>query len=312
MIQYRPFRNSDPPQLASIWKSVAPEGVLAPGVTSDVLEDLVFSKPYFEPQGLMVAARESELVGFAHAGFGPTGPQNALERQLGRIGLVAVRPTCRRQGIGRELLARCEDYLRQRGAQTIEAGGDCLWNPFYHGLFASPGLASAAAQGLFQAAGYKPVRESRILRRELSDFRPPVDRKSMLVRRQARVEVTYDPPPDSWWEACSVGGFERLRFDLSARDGSCLAQLLLCSGDAVFHRQGRRGAGLLRIHVAAPKRRQGFGTFLLSEALAYLREQGIGLVEARLDDPDSAICGLLQKLSFRDADCGPVMAKDVR
>ena len=39
-------------------------------VTANLLEQLVFSKPYFDPAGLIIALVDNVPVGFVHAGFG--------------------------------------------------------------------------------------------------------------------------------------------------------------------------------------------------------------------------------------------------
>src|SRR4051812_50081038 len=80
-----------------------------------LLEDLVLSKPYFDKAGLLVATEEDKLVGFGHAGFGPSADHASLAYQGGVISLIVVRPTHRQEGIGAELAARLERDLTQRG-----------------------------------------------------------------------------------------------------------------------------------------------------------------------------------------------------
>ena len=71
MLTYRTFRNTDPPPLASIWRSRAGQQALAQPLSVDLLEQYVFAKLYFDYQGLILACDDGEAVGFAHAGFGP-------------------------------------------------------------------------------------------------------------------------------------------------------------------------------------------------------------------------------------------------
>ena len=40
------------------------------------LERFAYSKPFFDPDGLIVAVDGEQRVGFVHAGFGPNGDQN--------------------------------------------------------------------------------------------------------------------------------------------------------------------------------------------------------------------------------------------
>ena len=44
-----------------------------------LVEAAVFSKPYFDRQGVIVAVDEGRVVGFAHAGFGPTADRSAID-----------------------------------------------------------------------------------------------------------------------------------------------------------------------------------------------------------------------------------------
>ena len=71
MIHFRPFRNTDPPALVDIWRSQPPLRRRAQGIDVTAMERFVFSKPYFEREGLIVAEEAGRPVGFVHAGFGP-------------------------------------------------------------------------------------------------------------------------------------------------------------------------------------------------------------------------------------------------
>src|SRR5262249_34017789 len=110
VIQYRTFRNPDPPAMVEIWnQSFINRGAFRLQ-NSALLEICVFSKPYFDPAGLMIAEDKGKLVGFAHAGFGPNAPETDIVTDFGIICAIAVLPSHRGQGIGTELLRRCEDY----------------------------------------------------------------------------------------------------------------------------------------------------------------------------------------------------------
>ncbi len=95
--------------------------------------------------------------------------------------------------------------------------------PFYVGLYGGselPGILDSDPQhqGFFRAAGYREIDRTVVLHRELTGFRPYVDRQQMLLRRRIRVESACDPPFRTWWEACTVGDFTRLRFELFVSD----------------------------------------------------------------------------------------------
>ena len=78
MIEYRPFRNTDPPGLAALWNDVFTGRGAVQMRTASPLEFFVFSKPYFDPEGLIVAVMNNVPVGFVHAGFGSNADGSAL------------------------------------------------------------------------------------------------------------------------------------------------------------------------------------------------------------------------------------------
>jgi len=316
LIEYRPFRNGDPPALVDIWRSTDPHA-LAQGMNISLLEDLVLGKPYFDREGLLVACENGTPVGFGHAGFGPSPDRRGLACEIGVICLIVVLPSHRRHGIGRELSARLEEYLRRHGSQTIYAGGVRPLDPFYSGLYGgvvAPGLleSDAAARRLFEGRGFGIVDHLRRLRCELGTFRPTVDRRQMQARRSYQVASIIDPPPADWWEACTYGDFHRIRCELGPRGGgSTVASMTLWSADSIAWRPGERTLGLVDVHVSEAHRRQGLATFLVGEALRQVQQHGFTAVEAQILERDEGSNTLLKKLGFVEIGRGAVYRKDV-
>src|ERR1700730_4195185 len=108
VIHYRSFRNDDPPALVQIWNEAFTGRGAVKLAHSSPLEFHVFAKPYFDPNGLILALDDRVPVGFGHAGFGPNETQSALGTATGVVCMLGVRPSHRRRGIGSELLRRCE------------------------------------------------------------------------------------------------------------------------------------------------------------------------------------------------------------
>jgi GNAT superfamily N-acetyltransferase len=315
-LNYRPFRNGDPPALAEIWRSQPPERGLMQPMSADLFEQMLLAKPYFDNQGLIVALNDGRPVGFVHAAFGPSDDGRRLSTQLGVTCLVMVRLDYQRRGIGAELLARSEAYLRCRGAQMLYAGGIQPLNGFYLGLYGGselPGVLDSAprAQYLFESQGYRKIDRVRVLRRDLAGFRAPVDRQQIQIRRRMVVKSTDDPPARTWWEACTWGVLERTRFDLSSRDGEgTLATATFWSIDPLAHSWGVRASGLIELEVQESQRRQGLATFLLSEAMRQLQLQGTSLVEVQTMQHNAAALQLYHKLGFSQIDQGAVFRKE--
>ncbi|HEY1189990.1 MAG TPA: GNAT family N-acetyltransferase, partial [Gemmata sp.] len=114
MIVFRRFRNTDPPALADVWNESHTARGSFPLRTPALLERWIFSKPHFDPDGLIVACdgeADNRIVGYALAGFGPNEALTALDHSHGVICSVAVRPGMARKGIGTGLVRECEEYL---------------------------------------------------------------------------------------------------------------------------------------------------------------------------------------------------------
>ena len=156
-----------------------------------VLERYVLSRALLRSpradRGLRRPKADKKIVGFAHAGFGPSADQNTLSTERGVTCLVLLRPDAEPSVAG-ELLARCEGYLRASGSKTLFGGGNYPLSPFYFGLYGGSELAGVLdsdpkLQALFRDQGYREIGRSLILRRDLTQFRPIVDRQQMQIRR---------------------------------------------------------------------------------------------------------------------------------
>ncbi len=309
-MHFRSFRNADPPHLAALWQSCEPQTGLRQGVDCSMLEDVVFSKRYFNPDGLIVAENEGRIVGFVHAGLGLNKARTALSRQRGVISMLIVAPKFRRQGIGTALLHRGERFLAEQGVRTVQIGEWGRLAPFYTGIYGQslcPGiLANSPAVAFCRATGFEARFETRLLELDLGRFRSPVDRKLLQVRRTVDVQCTYDPIPADWWEACKFGVLERVLFELSPRTGGPAKVRSLFW----YHTSDDLGqVSLVSITSDPESRRLGWGTFLLSEALKHLQGSGFESVAALCRATNQPVQGLLKKLGFREVNRGIVFRK---
>jgi ribosomal protein S18 acetylase RimI-like enzyme len=315
LIHYRAFRNTDAPQLAEVWRSqTAQRGLMQP-MSASVLERFVFSRPTFEAQGLIVAAEEDKVLGFAHAGFGPSEDQSTLATENGVTCLVMLRPDVDPSITG-ELLERSEAFLENRGAKTLYGGGSYPLAPFYQGLYGGSEFSGVLdsdrrGQAIFQEHGYRPVKRSLVLHRDLASFRPVVDRVQMQIRRQHCVEMIVDPPTATWWEACVFEPFDRIRCVLLARDrGAPPAAVNFWNMETMIGAWGVHGVGIAGLEVAGNRRRAGLATFLLGESLRNLHAQGVALAEVHVAEENAAALAVFRNLGFEQVDAAVLYRKD--
>ena len=316
-ITYRSFLNSDLPHLVDIWRSQPPQRALVQPMSIGLFDELVTSKQYFDPRGLILALEDGAPIGFTHAAFGPNDAESAVAKQMGVTHVVMVRPHHQRRGIGRELLTRGEAYLRDEGAGVIYAGGIGHLDGFYLGLYGGsemPGVLDScpAAQQLFASAGYREIDRTLVFEREAATFRPPVDRRLMQWRRNAVVRVIHDPPARSWWKASTHGNFAQMRLELDLKTPAAagVASLTCWLMETFSAAWGVHAAGIVDLVVAEPFQRQGLGMFLVGEAFQQLRLQNVAVVEAQTMVHNTAAIGLYRKLGFAQVDAGAVYRKD--
>ncbi len=315
MIEIRCFRNDDPPKLADVWRWADLGPAAMQPMTSSLLEACVFSKPYFERDGLVVAVDSDRVVGFAHAAFGPTKDRSTIDHRVGTTLLVAVIPHPAQEVIADALLERSEAYLRSRGAEVLLGGGSAEMRSFYLGLYGGsdlPGIldSSATMQAAFQRRGYEPSERIAVLRRSLSGFRPPVNRMQLSIRRNTLLRVIDEPARRTWWEAATTTGIALRRYEIrTGTQDELLGSASFWDMQPLAGAWGVQAAGLVDVAIEGERRRQGLAHYLLAEAMHDLGQEGITLMETHAAATNLAAMKLFDKLGFEVAEYGTLFRR---
>lgn len=316
MIDYRPFRNSDPPELLRLWEACDLGRGAAVGFDADIFETVVFSQPYFDPAGLTVACEAGRPIGFLHAGFGPCAEERRVEPAVGTICVLMVDPAHRRRGIGRALVARAEDYFRARGATVWQAGPAVPHDPFYFGIYGGCQPAGflesdPAADPFWRASGYHPDRRRLVFQRSLEEKSSPGGLRLMNIRRATRLAAPERETDRTWWWSTRPGRLDTIELALlpKAGDAPPFARVTILGLDFYVPRWQQRAVGLMDLNVPEPHRRKGYGQALLVEVCRRLRDERISLVEAHAESTDDAAIGVLKAAGFQQVDTGTVYRK---
>ena len=315
MIEIRCFRNEDPPRLAEVWRAADLGPAAMQPMTTAMLEGSVFSKPYFDRHGLLVATDGGRVVGFAHSAFGPDAARAAIDTGVGTTLLVAVVPHAEGEAIADRLLAASEEYLRRRGARVLHGGGSAEMHGFYLGLYGGsdlPGIldSSAALQSTFRRAGYVEHERVAVLRRALAGFRPPVNREQLAIRRSTHLRAIDEPARRTWWEAATTTGMALRRYELACSGTNrILGSASFWDMQPLSSAWGVAAAGLLEIVVEGGRRRQGLAHFLLADALQDLAREGVTLVETHAARSNVPALMLFSKLGFEAVEHGTIFRK---
>lgn len=312
MVDYRTFRNFDPPRLVAVWNETLGQRGTPRLLNNSLIEKYVFAKPIFDPKGLFVAESNGAVVGFAHAAMS----RNPFNTQaVGVTSLIGVRTAHQRKGIGAELLQRCEGYLRENGAEILHAGGHWPNNPFYMGLYGgseSPGflVSDPFAEPFFTKHGYKVDQKIVVLQRKLDQPMKMFDPRFVPLRN--RYELQFGSPRRllSNWHEYVHGYVDPLQFVLNDRQtGSWVARTLVWEMEAHSVHWRRPTVGVFDFEVNPPYRRQAVGRYFLSLIMKYIQEQFFTLVEIQLEETNQAGLDFLHSLDFEPVDSGQVYAK---
>jgi GNAT superfamily N-acetyltransferase len=314
MIHFDCFRNDDPPRLADVWRATDLGPAALQPMTSAALEAAVFSKPYFDRHGLIVARDDNRLVGFAHAAFGPSADRSALDHAVGTTLLVVVPPHEQKTVIEDGLLVKSEAYLRHGGATTILGGGSPDVGGFYLGLYGGcdlPGIldSSPAMQAVFRRNGYGEAGRIAVMRRPLAGFRPPVNRLQLAIRRATTLRAIDEPARRTWWEAATTTGITLRRYELRGDTDALLGSASFWDVQPLAAAWGVAMAGLIRVDIEGERRRQGLANYLVAEALHDLAEEGNSIAEAHVAKENAAALKLFEKLGFGATDHGTVFTR---
>ncbi|MGF1580368.1 MAG: GNAT family N-acetyltransferase [Gemmataceae bacterium] len=315
MVEYRCFRNTDPPALVRVWnESLSGRGAIQlPSPSAFELQ--IFSKPYFDPEGLIVAEEGDELVGFAHAGFGTDKTGSRLAYEDGVVCILAVNPSYRRQGIASELLRRCEAYLTERGSVHIYAGPCFPRNPFYLGLYGGlelPGFLESdpATKPFFLSHGYEVQTSVLVMQRDIQHVLRIVDPRFMNFRQHFEIQAGPIRARPTWWENCVLGMLEPMEFLLVEKNTSeVVAETLLMELEGFSCHWQRASVGFYGLNVLPEFRQTGMGKFFFAQMLRYVQEQCFELAEVQVATTNEHALRLSQSLGFQEVDVGHVYRK---
>ena len=318
MIEYRTFRNTDPPLVAEVWTTclAGPRTVSISVKSTTLLEYFVLAKPYFDPAGLILALEDGHPVGFALAGFVSNAEGKGLDTSTGVLCALGVAPRYRRRGIGSELLRRAEDYLRGRGAKCLLAGPMTPNDPFLFGLYggcdSSGFLAGNESAAPFLAKhGYTTSRKCGLFQQSLASVQMPTDNRFADIRQQYDI-VGTPMTAESWWRESVLGPVEVFEYVLhDKKSEQTAARLFLWDMDLFAQSWQRSCVGLLDIQVSPDARRRGLGRYLLSQVLRHLRDQTYHLFEARIDLDNAPGVELFESFGFKRVETGTTYQRGI-
>lgn len=273
------------------------------------LDAHAFGAVIFESSGLIVAESDGQIVGFAHAGFGPELPIDPgrpfeVDRGLGTLAMLVLDPRFDDPALASQLIAAGEDYLRARGARVLYAGGLYPLNPFYWGIYGgSEGSGVLSGHETFCKAvverGYEPAAKTVLLEADLTASEPR-DPRAAIIRRQTQLSYVDDALPDNWWQSIALSDFQLMQARLLLKPGLAEIARAVAWDMSWFGRSDHRTRiGLIHLDVAPEHRRKGYGRFLVNEILRRARENMIARAAVQTSATNEPALALYTSLGFQ-------------
>ena len=313
VIEYRSFLNTDPPALIDIWQSQPPMRCLATVLSPADLDQMVLAKPYFDAAGLILAVDDGKPIGFVHAGFGPAPGWGGIDQSVGIISQLRVIESDQAAELSHELLTRAASYLADSGSTICYAGSKFPCSPFYLGLYGGSRIPGIPIEDGFmsvalQRFGFQTGERILVFQRNLQEFRPPISRSQMAVRRMYQVIPTVDPMLPNWWDCCSFGWSEIFGFRVSQRsDQQVVGSVLFWEIQPLSKDWGQLTMGLVEMQIDEFVRGQGLATFLIGESLRHLAAQRVASVEVQLRESNEPAISVARRMGFEQISEGREM-----
>jgi len=314
VVDYRHFRNTDPPHLVDLWNASLPNRGAVSLRGSNLLERHVLAKPFFDPAGIIIAEDNHQVVGYGH--FGGCRSTDGQEVQ-GVTCALAVMPSHRRRGIGTQLLYRGEEYLMQQGAKQMLAGGHGALSPFYAGIYGgseSPGFlkSDTAAEPFFRRHRYNVQDVILVLQRKLDTALKTPDPRFCALRNRFEIIMGSPRTLGGWWEECTLGCLEPIEFVVEDREKQELVgRALIWEMEGFSQRWGKPAIGILNFAIREDYHGQGLGKLLMTHVLRQIQDQFFEIAEIQIAEKNLVALSLLRGLGFETVDRGQIFAKTV-
>lgn len=274
-------------------------------MTSATFENCVISKVYFDPSGLLVACSESGIEGFVHVGFGCKPDGSDVSHQRAFLSMLCVKPSGECDDVAASLFTAAEQYALACGAKDIVAVGEPPEVPFYLGFAPGDGMLGVLAEEKqlrrwLDRFGFAPSSESEGWELVLGQYRQPIDRTQMQIRRQTYVNKMLSEPEIPWWYSCVLGHAELMGFQLTLRDENRIhSRVVFWQHDPTIVGATPSMLRLWPLSTTSDTEDQEKLFYLLAESLRQLQQERFLAVRYCSDALEPTTAGMLQRLGFR-------------
>ena len=227
------------------------------------------------------------------------------EEKMGFLRVLGILPEFRRRGVGRCLVERAVESLKERGMKSIkgwtrEGRGAC--KSLLEGMGFTLTRVSNAMRADFKKIPYNIGEHEKLTMREMEMSKDDMELVRWLNNETFQEHFnfrSYTSEEYAFWLTNKPWGCDILRVFIASLDEP--VGYVEAGIDSKFiEDKGIKRGWLLSIGVLKPNRRKGIGTALMQQAMEFLKSNGMTDVELGVDDanPTKAI-ELYKKLGFK-------------
>lgn len=314
-IEIRPYLNRDSVHCGRLWNEHFGACGLPADMSREAWDDCVASKAFFDPELCLVASRDGRQVGFA---LGAYACANAWGRY--QSGQPLVNALClasdEEDATAIVLLEELTERLSRTKSRDIYAFGGPF--RFAHLMLIPPTMGlmgvhvrDERAKRWLSAAGFGPHQPTDFWQLPLIQFRPPVDRGQISVRRSAQIGRMIDIRCDSDFVAQAFGHTDQIRFHLSTGNDHSVTQEILFHVQDLDQRFTSLWALLQTPVVPADPLGVDRLVYLIAESLRQLQYERYQDVYAVTSAENQAASQVFQKIGFHAVASGMVYRRAI-
>ena len=319
MTSFRSLRNSDLPELLSVFR----QHHEAYGVMADVslaqFEQAILARNFFDPAQLLVAVDDDangnqSLLGWCHIGLNSDTDDTGTNDTVPSVSIAAI---CLANQCEASAAVQLVDEAIRIAGDWLGPGSDptCFAGLFRDDRFGYAGLTpysfgygienmDVRLHGVLQACGFVADRSIVRLVASTDGYRPAFSREAMQFRRSAVVEQKR-VLPSVIRRAAALSHLDLERHALVDGSGSVIGGIDFLFSDAEAEVMSPSLA-MIDLNLGEEETLSATDSYLISAVAGTLADRGIRQVEAVVDASEVSLINQMGKISFTVAGEGTV------
>jgi ribosomal protein S18 acetylase RimI-like enzyme len=295
-IDIRNFRLHDLPGVACLWNAAAADAYGFHPLSAETFLSRIVSNRYFDQRKMLLAFAGDMLVGMCHGAL-VTEP---YYQDAGVVECVLVHPKFRGRGVAGELLDNVVSELAACGAQHIKGGGAWPYTPFYSTLIDGSERSGVfhsdtAAIRAYQKAGFRPGRESLVMRKTLTSALE----HEVGIPKELHIEKVGRVGCSTWLDDV-FRGWNLQNHYLVRKDGFICSRAIFSRMDGLSDFSGRERYALFGVNTPDSMRGRGYAYANLANTVDSISRLGGHEIELHVYADNLPAVNLYRKLGFEE------------